>query len=141
MTTPEVIDPTSLPSMELRTTRRVYVASKAKHAPMWQRARIDYDGKLEFVSTWIDEAGPGESDLVSLWNRCVFEAGSADFLVAYYEHDEEWKGAFVEIGAALAHRRRVLLIGQPPGSWVNHPLIKRFISVYDALDYAEKGPL
>lgn len=124
------------------TKRRVYVASKAKYGPMWQRARQDYADKLDVISTWIDESGEGETeDFASLWNRCIHEAGAADFLIAYHEQGEEWKGAFIEIGAALAHRTRVLVVGNPPGSWVHHPFVRRFISLYDAFDYAYKGPL
>lgn len=131
-----------LQSDDMETLRRVYVASKSKYGPMWQRARAEYEGKIEINATWIDEYEDGATeDWPGLWNRCIHEAGAADFLVAYHEPGEEWKGAFIEIGAALAHRTRILLVGDPPGSWKAHPFVRRFISVYDALDYAWKGPL
>lgn len=109
----------------------VYVASKAKHAAMWRGLRA---AGLNITSTWIDEAGEGESDSsASLWRRCIDEARRADAVIAYFEDGEEWKGAFVEIGAALAHDAYVYVVGDPPGSWRNHPLVVNVDSIAEAI--------
>jgi hypothetical protein len=92
-------------------------------APMWQEFRSAWDTlPVQVVSTWIDESGEGETDdLSDLWRRCIAEAKSADVVIAYHQAGEEWKGAFIEIGAALASGAHVYVIGRPPGSWINHP--------------------
>ena len=108
------------------TQPRVYIASKTKHAALWRSLRKT----MGFISTWIDEAGEGEtSDFADLWRRCIEEARTADALVAYHEPGDVWKGAFVEIGAALAAGVPVYVIGDPPGSWPNHPLVTRCASL------------
>lgn len=79
----------------------IYIASKVKHAQRWVDLRDV--GHAPIVSTWIDEAGEGESgDLADLWRRCIAEASHASALVIYREADEILKGAWVELGAALA---------------------------------------
>ena len=78
----------------------IYVASKTAHAPLWQHHRAI---GVPIISTWIDEAGPGESaDLADLWRRCIAEASTAAALVLYRRADEVLKGAWAEVGAALA---------------------------------------
>lgn len=78
----------------------IYVASKTAHAALWQHHRAI---GVPIISTWIDEAGPGEStDLVDLWRRCIAEASAAAALVLYRRGDEVLKGAWAEVGAALA---------------------------------------
>lgn len=105
----------------------IYVASRSELGPMWQdfRRRAGYP----IISTWIDESGPGETtDLGDLWRRCVDEASVCDALVAYHRKGDVWKGAFIEIGVALAAGAEVFVAGDPPGSWVNHHLVTRCLS-------------
>jgi hypothetical protein len=115
---------------------RMYVASKSWYGSKWQEARTAWaEIGVEIISTWIDESDEGESaDMSDLWVRCVEEASTCDLLVAYHMPDEQWKGAFVEIGAALAHGRYVYVIGRPPGSWVSHPLVTFCENVEDAIE-------
>ena len=118
---------------------RIYVASKSKHAPIWRWWRA---AGVNIVSTWIDEADQGETgDWADLWDRCIQEAASADYLVAYHETTvhpdgtavpDEWKGAFVEIGAHLAHGGLVLYVGEPPGSWKEHRRVRQVTSLGEA---------
>lgn len=76
----------------------IYVASKT----------FRLDG-FPVHSTWIDEAGQGETlDWADLWRRCVSEAATATALVVYAESTDVLKGALVEVGAALAAGRPVL---------------------------------
>lgn len=112
----------------------VYVASKAKHGPMWIALKSEFSSLgLMINSTWINESGTGQSgSLPDLWMRCISEARKADALIAYHEDGDQWKGAFVEIGAALAHAVPVFVVGNPPGSWVNHPWVYRASSIMDA---------
>lgn len=115
---------------------RLYGASKTEHAHLWRDVRDELreDG-VDIVSTWIDEAGEGESaSLVDLWVRCIEETRSAHLLVAYHREGDVWKGAFVEVGAALANGIPVYVMGRPPGSWTNHPLVMFVSSVDEAIE-------
>ncbi len=90
--------------------RGIYIASKTVHADRWRLLR-DKIGE-PIISTWIDEAAPGQSvDLNDLWQRCLLEASSCKVLIAYRERDEVFKGAWVEIGAALVAGVPVFAVG------------------------------
>jgi len=111
---------------------RVYIASKAKHGPQWVALR---DAGITITSSWIDLY---ESDAIQdwrqFWLRCIAEVRSADYLIAvHFEGDGPWKGAHVEIGAAIALSIPVLLVGDPPGTWVEHPQVTR-VTMREALE-------
>lgn len=109
----------------------IYFASKTKWAPRWREYRAQ---GIPVISSWIDEAGVGEtSDFADLWVRCISEASRADALIVYRESGEILKGAFIEVGAALANGRRVFAIGCQDLSFVNHPLVTQVYWVNDAL--------
>lgn len=97
----------------------IYIASKVKHADRWRTLRDDYGDPI--ISTWIDEAGVGESaSLEDLWRRCVHEASTAAALIIYCEPDEVLKGAWVELGAALASGVPVFAVGIEKFTVANH---------------------
>ena len=113
--------------------RGIYIVSKVRHAPKW-RALRDH-GLLPIISTWIDEAGEGETqDLTDLWHRCIAEATSAECLIVYAEPDDVLKGGLVEVGAALGSGVPVYVVGrQPRWTWCEHELVTECASVEDAL--------
>ena len=131
------------PSREWRTidsapTRKgIYFASKVVHARRWRllRDKIGYP----IISTWIDEAEQGQSqDLADLWRRCVAEASSAEVLVFNAEPGELFKGAWIELGAALSSGVPVLGVGldKIEGLTVAHdPRIRHFHSMADVTRY------
>jgi hypothetical protein len=87
----------------------IYTASKTRHAALWRDLR---NAGAPIISTWIDEAGEGESaDLNDLWQRCIAESCSCKTLIVYREPDDVLKGAWVEIGAALAVGNPVYAVG------------------------------
>lgn len=103
--------------------KRIYVASRTRHAYRWREARA-YGYPV--CSTWIDEAGEGESPCLSdLWDRCVLEASTADALVVYRERGEVLKGAYVEVGAALSSGVPVYAVGCSDVTFINHPLVRQ----------------
>lgn len=123
----------------------IYVASRAslpERSAMWRRHREC--GAL-INSTWIDEAGEGETgDFSELWIRITAEISRSEMLVLYAEPDDfPLKGALIEVGIALGHGIpvRVVLPGvildgrtsRPVGSWIQHPLVSRFDTVVAAL--------
>jgi hypothetical protein len=87
----------------------IYIASKTKHAWLWRDLRA---AGAPIISTWIDEAGEGESaDLHDLWERCISESRGCKTLIVYREPNDVLKGAWVEIGAALANGKPVYAVG------------------------------
>lgn len=110
----------------IRDGRRsgIYVASKTVHAPMWRQLRA---AGLPIKSTWIDEAGAGESkDLGDLWTRIVAEASTAKCLLVYRLPSEVLKGAFVELGIAVAVGVPVFAVGLREFTVANLPQIEHF---------------
>lgn len=99
---------TSSGEIPARRIRGIYVASRSRHASMWLRFRAK---GYPILSTWIDEAGPGETlDWMDLWRRCVRESHEADVLILYAESGEVLRGALVEMGSALAGGRVVICV-------------------------------
>jgi len=93
-----------------RKKQRIAVASKTYHAPMWRKLR----GKgLPVISTWIDEAGEGESaSYKDLAERCLREVASADMLILFCKQGDILKGAMIEAGASLASNIPVYCVGE-----------------------------
>lgn len=114
---------------------KTYIASKTKHAARWRMLR-DMGG-LNVTSTWIDEAGPGESkDVADLARRCVEEAKAADRLILYCEPGELHKGSLIEVGAALAAGVPVYCVGTCESlsdTFARHPLWTQCEDIWDAL--------
>lgn len=128
------------------TNAGTYIASRASlpgRSAAWRRLR-DVDG-WKITSTWIDEAGIGEtSDLGALWTRIEAEVAGSERLVLYVEtEDFPLKGALIEVGIAIAHRIPIRVVApgvvieptsfRPIGSWVRHPLVKFADSMNEAL--------
>ena len=126
----------------------VYVASRAsvpERSAMW---RMHRDHGRPIISTWIDEAGEGEShDLGVLWERILAEVTTAKALILYAAtNDFPLKGAFIEVGMALAAGVPVFVVLdgvdleprslRPLGSWARHPLVTFAPSVTDAFRLA-----
>ncbi len=109
----------------------IYVASRVRHAGMWQKLRATYP----INSTWIDEAGDGETaDLAKLWERIHVEVLMARAIVLYVEpNDFPLKGALIEVGMALAVGKPIFVSAcdveleerslRPLGSWLHHPRV------------------
>lgn len=113
---------------------KIYIASKTKHAHKWRKLRTSGHN---IISTWIDEAGAGESkDLPDLASRCIDEAKSADRLILFCESDDLLKGALIEVGAALSAGVPVYVVGWSyclETALNNHPLWHEAMSINEAL--------
>ena len=114
---------------------------------MWKELR---EAGVNIISTWIDEAGPGQTASMSeLWTRIELEIYSCDALFFYYDlKDGRLKGAIFEAGVALGAGKPVYLIlpdarhhmsviEKEIGSWVRHPKFKICVSVGEALSALE----
>lgn len=112
-------------------TESIYIASKTKHAARWRALRAS---GVPISSSWIDEAGEGETnDWDDLWCRCLEEVKSARAVILYVEPGEVLKGAYVEVGAALVSGVRVFVVGEPVGSFWRHHLVTRCATMVEAL--------
>lgn len=132
---------------------RFYVASRAsvpERSAMWRSLRAS---GWQITSTWIDEAGEGETeDFGELWQRIMREIAAADALILYAEKDDfPLKGALVEVGIALGMKKPVFVClpgvelqgrtFRPIGSWITHSLVKQVASVEEIKDKAPaRGP-
>lgn len=110
-------------------TAGVYIASRAVHAPKWRGLR---ERGLPVASTWIDEAGSGETrDWSDLAARCIREAVGCRALLLYMERGELLKGALMETGAALGAGRPVVFVGPEDH---HHTLVRNHPGVVHARD-------
>jgi hypothetical protein len=126
----------------------IYVASRASlpaRPAMWKRLRSQ---GWPINSTWIDEAGPGETaSLTELWDRIEREIRAADYVILYAECDDfPLKGAYIECGMALGMGKPVAVVldftpdtrnCSPIGSWIKHPLVSMHDTVEDARAYLD----
>lgn len=124
----------------------IYVVSRASilaRGAMWREAR---ELGAQIISSWIDEDGENDTaDLSELWTRIRREVLSARKVVMYVETDDfPLKGAFVEIGMALAGGIPITIVAKgvaingrncrPFGSWIRHPSVTFSDSLAEALD-------
>lgn len=125
--------------------RTIYAASRAsipERAAMWRRLRAD---GAPIISTWIDEAGEGETEnFTALWRRIHAEIVGAGCLI-FYAAPEDFpvKGALVEVGIALAAGVPVIAClpgvqvdprnARPVGSWLFHPGVARIDDLLGAV--------
>ena len=117
----------------------VYVASKSCHAAWWRQWRDEASERgTTVVSSWIDCDGEPD-DLAAHWSVCIADVAASDLLIAMHYDAEMWKGAYVEIGAALALDIPVYVVGSPPGSWVNHPRVYRIKHPNEAIEHYRFG--
>jgi hypothetical protein len=134
----------------------IYVASRVHHAETWKRYRA---AGRPITSTWIDEAGAGETaSFADLWLRILEEIAGSTHLLFYAEPaDVPLKGAYVEVGAALMIGLPVIAVlpgivlesrtCRPIGSWLEHPAVitvqtldAAFAFIQREIDIAGDGP-
>lgn len=122
----------------------IYVASRAsipERSQMWRGLR---DAGWPIISSWIDEAGEGETeDFGELWSRIVKEISDADVLILYAQQDDfPLKGALLECGIAMGLGKKIIVClpdvnledrsMRPIGSWIKHPNVVRVDSIVQA---------
>ena len=112
---------------------RVYISSKLKYAAKW---RIVRDSGINVISTWIDnpEIPDNAQDMSALWSKIIAEASMADILLVYRQNsDEQLKGGFIELGAALANGATIYAVGFNDHTFIHHPNVTIFSTLDDAL--------
>lgn len=137
----------------VETGKGFYLASRAsipERSAQWRHLRDEKGWNI--ISTWIDEAGAGETACFGeLWSRIKGEISGASCLLLYVEPDDfPLKGALVEVGLAMGEGIPIYVAApgitlegltmRPLGSWVIHPTVTVFQSLDDALEAAAKHP-
>ena len=150
LATPSTPEPA--PAASEGVARGIYVASRAsvpERPAMWRGLRLK---GWPIISTWIDEAGEGETEsYAELWQRIHDEIAASDGVLLYAEVDDfPLKGALIECGIALGMGKPVAFVlpdvalaarsMKPIGSWAAHPNVRRFNSLADAKDWLLASP-
>jgi hypothetical protein len=145
---PAAAAPTTTEALIMTTDPIIYVASRAStptHAAMWRVLRDSHGWRIN--STWIDEAGEGETaDFAGLWLRIESEIRACTSLIFYAEAgDFPLKGALVEVGMAIGMGKPVVAVlpdveleqrsMRPVGSWLHHPMVRRRATIGGAHDW------
>lgn len=109
---------------------KLHVASKVVHEAMWRALRDSGTPGVEIISRWIDD--PTDARDMVAW--CLQDVARADATILYMREDERLGTALVEVGAALALRKRVLWVG-PVGyySVARTGAVERYSSLGQAL--------
>ena len=90
---------------------------------------------LDWEGNTIQAAGgePTADQWASHWSGCISEAAAADILLFVALEHETQCGALLEVGAALGAGRSVYLISPYEWSFENHPNVRRFATLKDAI--------
>ena len=115
----------------------IYVASKVKFAHVWRAYK---EAGFPINSSWIDMDSTGDPDFfLTLWDLCIEQASTCAALVLYAPDDSVLKGALVEVGAALAQNKPVIVVGDSDGlKSVKHHRNIRVLTDLDEAMYLAK---
>lgn len=87
----------------------VHIVSQSKHAAMLRDLRAREDN---IISTWIDKPSEmTEMDKMKLSKAGIEEAMRADYTIVYCEPGDVLKFALVQMGAAIAAGKKVIIVG------------------------------
>lgn len=90
---------------------KVYISAKLHHAAKLAALRVD---GFHINARWIEMAESGRKRMkpVTHWQQENFDdITTAHFIILYVEPSDDLKGSLVEIGYALAHGKRVFIVG------------------------------
>jgi len=103
---------------------KIYVASKFENYPDVRRVYADLRQLgHEITLDWTEMGGPTQEVAVVEWNAIV----SCDLFIGLFDKPFIFKGAWVEFGIALGHKKNCILVGEEiPQSCVFHllPMVK-----------------
>jgi hypothetical protein len=123
------------------TPTRVYFAARLHHAPrlrgiarLWEDDTSHTGHPIEITSTWIWQNNIIQAEAITtsegfrrIWENDDMEVRNSHCLVLYAHKRDRLRGALIEAGIAIAHKRPVILVGDSPdfGTWQHHPLVVR----------------
>ncbi len=107
----------------------IYVASKSKHAPVWNQWK---SAGAKITSSWLEKFDQGRlPDQTTHWNQILSDIQGSDALLFYSEPGETQKGAIAEFGIALALGKKLFYVGPIEDSLtaVEHESVKHYKSL------------
>jgi nucleoside 2-deoxyribosyltransferase len=118
--------------------KRIYPSSRFPKAKMWLELKDKYP--VHFYARWIrnyelnTEETPENSKY--FWQENIEDIRDCDLVLVYGEKTDVLGGALVEVGAALAFGKSIILTGQNEAyrSWIHHPLVEYVSSLDTALE-------
>jgi hypothetical protein len=117
----------------------IYTASKPRHASMWRELRSQ---GYNIIATWIDYPSDDHVlDWEKLWVDCFNEAKAAAVTLVYIEQGDQLRGAYVEMGIAMASGAMVFIANphkERITDAIHHPLVTEFDTLAGALDAIDK---
>ena len=125
---------------------RVYTASKLHRAPMWEAERTyALDHYIYFHANWLNHMKKGTPDTpehaVNFWREDIDDVKISDYLIVLALENDLLRGALVEVGAALAQRKPVIIVtddfDNPQwGTWQYHHLVKaKVLTIREAINF------
>jgi hypothetical protein len=117
----------------------IYVSSKLRHADVWKQAR---EKGWPIISSWIDgEKIETAAELDAMWDKYLYEIAHAGMLVLYVRSGLVLKGALIEVGAAMAQGKPIVVIWDGSrleleeivGTWINHKSVSIVKDVEDVI--------
>ncbi|QXV73563.1 putative nucleoside 2-deoxyribosyltransferase protein [Rhizobium phage RHph_X2_30] len=112
------------------TRLRIYTASKLHHAELWRQLRQDWP-EFDWVSRWPTEhcGNIPDSDTFArwFWMQDIEDVSRCDVCVVFAVGDDHLRGALIEVGAAIALHKTVIVLGQHEdyGTWQWHSSVRR----------------
>jgi len=115
---------------------RFYVAGKwedRENVRVIQNALVEMGHEISCDWTWHEKEDPGYPHQYSIDD--IQGVKDAHFYIGLFEGDFNYKGALVELGAALALEKPCYIIGRGIDGcmFVNHPLVIRCETISDFL--------
>ena len=120
----------------------IYTASKIRHAGKWRDLRIAHPD-IHFTARWPyleTEVPPTPEQGAIFWPDDFTDIENADFVLAYGADGDVLRGALVEVGAALATGRRVIIVADDTvglGTWQYHPHVLKANNIRHAFNIAK----
>lgn len=98
--------------------------------------------KLHYIAQWIkhveyDDMTEEPIHASKYWPANLRDVKDCDVVLAYATKDDYLGGALIEIGAALAYGKSVLLVGKNESfrCWSYHPLVQKFKNLPTAVKH------
>ena len=115
---------------------KIYVASK------WQEWKMVKDiiellknRNHEIVADWTDHPKHAHNRVYAI--EAMAGIKECDLLIAYMANEHYYKGTWVEIGAALVLNIEVYIIGDVTGVFVDHPLVTKFGTIAQLINFLD----
>lgn len=117
---------------------RIYPSSRYTRAQMW--IDLAWKHELHIVAQWVthckyDNMTDTKENAVKYWPANLRDIQTCDLVLAYAEEEDVLGGTLIELGAALAYEKPILLVGHNESirCWRHHPLVTWYRKMSSAI--------